>query len=1010
MASRVLTQNCQPGDVLLVVHDFKARSVDELSLSRGDKIVLIERDDDFGDGWFLGKHLDEEISGLFPEVYTTPAPKSISAAATARRVAASQIQPPQDLDSQKLGTSEASSDDTARAPPVQPFVHDISPGTDGQSAMTSHTAIPSIREDRAVSNPLPYASASPSTPPSIRGPPISAAQRSISISNGIHQNSPVMNETLSVIEEHITDMSTPRHSLLAPDRTSKQNEERIGVPVRRLSYINGHETDEEESGMLSEQEVREWDPERVAEYLEDLGVAQEHCNVFREQEISGDVLLGMDQGSLMLKEFELGSIGKRLALWQKIKAIQEEVRIARAVPRLSSDHSPSETPFDEPQALARNRSTSVGLPRIPSLMEGSNSRVPSRQLLQRIPSHQSQHRTESLSSLPVITREDRLGHEHRPSAQSVRSLQHNRRHSSIDQTEQTLNIQSQSLHPASPSHKKNGSFDRSWTMGSTTQSPTDLRAPTSAGARSETESIDPMSPSFSQEAGLTVVNSIDLDKGYFSESNTETRKPRNVLRKKQSPSHSREPSDSGYSPRRLSGVFRQNRAGSTDSLYDSAKTSGPSALQSYYGSGYKSNGRAASGPIGKSWRNAAPIAPPTVTKLDYSQSPSIDAIASGSPNIPGSETSSIERPVPSPAAPGKTMFSKSRVTGLRAISDAITGDERRDLLSPTSDKSNGASKDSPLHSPSRTETGSSTPSITSKSTERDDSSFLQNGTSSSGRHTPLPSATPKRKGGKKTTSAYTRGLEKKSPKEQMEGCDYSGWMKKKSSTLMTTWKTRLFVLRGRRLSYYYTEDDTEEKGLIDISFHRVLPATNDRITGLHATVTRANASPTSPNNSTLTTAASTAAKDNPNPAMGDAPGMFIFKLVPPRIGLSKAVNFTKPTVHYFAVDNVQQGRLWMAALMKATIDRDEGGSVVTTYKEKTISLAKAKAMRQRPPALMGDDEIPPSVQGLGVDLEDKDSAAGAEKEREGSLTTSGTQGTNSTVDLEREGGGGGVVT
>jgi hypothetical protein len=33
----------------------------------------------------------------------------------------------------------------------------------------------------------------------------------------------------------------------------------------------------------------------------------------------------------------------------------------------------------------------------------------------------------------------------------------------------------------------------------------------------------------------------------------------------------------------------------------------------------------------------------------------------------------------------------------------------------------------------------------------------------------------------------------------------------------TTWKPRLFVLRGRRLSYYYSEDDTEERGLIDIT-------------------------------------------------------------------------------------------------------------------------------------------------------------------------------------------------
>lgn len=28
---------------------------------------LIERDDDFGDGWYLGRHLVNGSSGLFPE-------------------------------------------------------------------------------------------------------------------------------------------------------------------------------------------------------------------------------------------------------------------------------------------------------------------------------------------------------------------------------------------------------------------------------------------------------------------------------------------------------------------------------------------------------------------------------------------------------------------------------------------------------------------------------------------------------------------------------------------------------------------------------------------------------------------------------------------------------------------------------------------------------------------------------------------------------------------------------
>lgn len=50
-----------------VTDDFAARSPDELTLARGDRLELIERDDDFGDGWFLGKHLNKGTTGLFPE-------------------------------------------------------------------------------------------------------------------------------------------------------------------------------------------------------------------------------------------------------------------------------------------------------------------------------------------------------------------------------------------------------------------------------------------------------------------------------------------------------------------------------------------------------------------------------------------------------------------------------------------------------------------------------------------------------------------------------------------------------------------------------------------------------------------------------------------------------------------------------------------------------------------------------------------------------------------------------
>ncbi|OAX81938.1 hypothetical protein ACJ72_03719 [Emergomyces africanus] len=268
--------------------------------------------------------------------------------------------------------------------------------------------------------------------------------------------------------------------------------------------------------------------------------------------------------------------------------------------------------------------------------------------------------------------------------------------------------------------------------------------------------------------------------------------------------------------------------------------------------------------------------------------------------------------------------------------------------SPTSAS---ASKDS-QKSPTRT--NSSTPSGTSKSFEIESTDSSAKTVEGAFTLVPMPKAPNARVKSKKDTSAYMRGLEKKTPQEQMIGCDYSGWMKKKSSNLMTTWKPRLFVLRGRRLSYYYSEDDTEERGLIDISSHRVFRADQDTITALHATLTGATASPTSPRNNGNNSTEADTVSDMPKSSSGDAP--FIFKLVPPKVGLSRAVQFTKPSVHFFQVDNIQQGRLWMAALMKATIERDLNLPVKSTNKQKTISLKQARASNQRPPALMGSED------------------------------------------------------
>ncbi|PNH35364.1 hypothetical protein BJF96_g1517 [Verticillium dahliae] len=443
------------------------------------------------------------------------------------------------------------------------------------------------------------------------------------------------------------------------------------------------------------------------------------------------------------------------------------------------------------------------------------------------------------------------------------------------------------------------------------------------------------------QSGLNVQETApDLDRGYFSGNEVDGRR-RNVLRKRDSGAHSKKNSYADEQRvRSATAISRHSRYGSIDAPREGAPSA---AAQKYYG--------LQSGPHKRATSTSTTRSIPRVPSIWEAPSPVVTKLDSASRDLPVVSGSPASRQnVNSDWLASLVNKPTVKIGGLRATSDISSG-ERARITSPV----DTTVKDSPLPSPAPT--GSSTPSA-GPSFDLDSPG---NGKMSPSTTTTAASKSSRRKG-KKETSAYQRGLQKIGPKEAMKDADYSGWMKKKSSNLMTTWKPRLFVLKGRRLAYYYSEDDQQEKGLIDISFHRVLPADNEKLTGLHATLTGAG--------SAAAPAASTLAQPEVALDKGDD-SMFIFKLVPPRTGLTRAVNFTKPTVHYFAVPNLQQGRLWMAALVKATIDRDDTQPITTTYQQKTISLAKARAMRHRPPALMNLDETPE---------EDKKNVGGSNKD------------------------------
>ena len=50
----------------MCVDHFDARGSDELTLRRGDRIELLELDEGFGDGWYLGRHVGDNRTGIFP--------------------------------------------------------------------------------------------------------------------------------------------------------------------------------------------------------------------------------------------------------------------------------------------------------------------------------------------------------------------------------------------------------------------------------------------------------------------------------------------------------------------------------------------------------------------------------------------------------------------------------------------------------------------------------------------------------------------------------------------------------------------------------------------------------------------------------------------------------------------------------------------------------------------------------------------------------------------------------
>lgn len=307
-----------------------------------------------------------------------------------------------------------------------------------------------------------------------------------------------------------------------------------------------------------------------------------------------------------------------------------------------------------------------------------------------------------------------------------------------------------------------------------------------------------------------------------------------------------------------------------------------------------------------------------------------------------------------------------------------------------------------------------------------------------------------KKSKKHNTSAWKEGLRNITPYEAAKDADFSGWMQKRGSGNLASWKPRFFVLNGRRLSYFYTENDTKERGLIDVTSHKVLAATGDRFVNIHASLAAATTPSTSPA-STATSPHFFRSMDSPSSVNGDSSpkrsplgphplsptdseyskerekehkehkerGWFTFKLVPPAPGAPRGVTFTPPRLHYFATHTKETGRAWMAAIMKATIEIDSTQPVTSSYSANTISLAKARALRARPPEIVfkspgsstggssaaGDSTKGLAITGIDIDHEGDNDNGDADVEENGDAPSRSASRAESNITTETNGTG-----
>ncbi|KAF3907647.1 hypothetical protein AA313_de0205911 [Arthrobotrys entomopaga] len=395
-------------DYLRVLHDFDARSPDELTLKKNAKIELLERDEEYNDGWYLVRshfapsallrNAFEKLTALIdkqvaPDSDVVPPPAYSSAAAVAPVVETKQEIPKRlsvtpselTLDEAKFGGAGSIKEMSVETPPLtlennmekrrasedfkreNPHIQMLSRSPVVEDTLSDiEEALSEIRTaPRSVGShahkkkqPLPIMETSEAPP---------AVEHDFDDSGSDYsRNAFDPNESTASIgisnQPSVSGYLETRPGYAGRSRESalRQGDHPLQFSQQFVDVEESSSDDEAVEILYSADEIRTWTPAQVSAYFQEQHLPLNICDKFEEQEISGSILLQLEMAHL--KELEIGSFGKRFEVWKEIEKLQSMVRMAKG---------PGSPGGDSPKEMkARNRSSSTPagvLPRLPSL-------------------------------------------------------------------------------------------------------------------------------------------------------------------------------------------------------------------------------------------------------------------------------------------------------------------------------------------------------------------------------------------------------------------------------------------------------------------------------------------------------------------------------------------------------------------------------------------------------------------------------------------------------------------